>query len=149
MSAATDLDMDKVNTFAFKVVGDITSVMMGTLGVIADRLGLASRPLRLDVDELPQLRLPCILHWDLNHFVVLKSVGRGGATIHDPLAGVRRLTLPELSRHFTGVALELTPTKRFEPAAAPPRVARGMSGNPSGPTSSTSSGPSTVSVSGT
>ena len=89
---------------------------------IADRIGLASRPLRLDVDELPRLRLPCILHWDLNHFVVLKSVGRGGATIHDPLAGVRRLTLPELSRHFTGVALELTPTKRFEPAAAPPRV---------------------------
>lgn len=89
---------------------------------IADRLGLASRPLRLDVDELPRLKLPCILHWDLNHFVVLKSVGRGGATIHDPLAGARRLTLPELSRHFTGVALELTPTKRFEPAAAPPRV---------------------------
>ena len=37
------------------------------------------------------LRTPCILHWDLNHFVVLKSVGRGGITIHDPAEGVRRL----------------------------------------------------------
>ena len=89
---------------------------------IADQLGMVARPLRLDLDELPQLKLPCILHWDLNHFVVLKSIGRGGATVHDPLAGVRRLSLSELSRHFTGVALELTPTNRFELAQAPPRV---------------------------
>ncbi len=89
---------------------------------IADQIGLASRPLRLEVDELALLKLPCILHWNLNHFVVLKSVGRTGVVIHDPGFGVRRLSLQQVSRHFTGVALELTPTSRFEPATAPPRV---------------------------
>jgi ATP-binding cassette subfamily B protein RaxB len=89
---------------------------------IADQLGFATRPLRLELEELPKLRTPCILHWDLNHFVVLVSIGRSGAVIHDPAFGLRRMMQTELSRHFTGVALELYPTDRFEPAAAPPRV---------------------------
>ncbi|WP_211242018.1 peptidase domain-containing ABC transporter [Roseivivax halodurans] len=89
---------------------------------VADRIGLASRPVRLEVDELRLLRLPCILHWDLSHFIVLKAVRRGGVTIHDPAEGVRRLSMADLSRHFSGVALELTPTGGFEPAAAPPRI---------------------------
>jgi ATP-binding cassette subfamily B protein RaxB len=89
---------------------------------VADQLGLASRPLRLDLQELAMLQTPCVLHWDLNHFVVLKSVGRSGVTIHDPAEGLRRLSLDDVSRHFTGVALELTPTGGFETAEAPPRV---------------------------
>ena len=51
---------------------------------IASRLGLSSRALRLEPEHLRQLRLPAILHWDLNHFVVLKSIGARGVTIHDP-----------------------------------------------------------------
>jgi ATP-binding cassette, subfamily B, bacterial CvaB/MchF/RaxB len=90
---------------------------------IADRLGLASRPLRLEPEELRLLRTPCVLHWDMSHFVVLKAVGRGGAlVVHDPAVGLRRVTPAEALRHFTGVALELTPTGGFEPASAPPRV---------------------------
>jgi ATP-binding cassette subfamily B protein RaxB len=58
----------------------------------------------------------------MNHFVVLKSVGRGSITIHDPAEGLRRLTLADASRHFTGVALELDPTGGIELEAAPPRV---------------------------
>ena len=42
----------------------------------AAALGFSSRPLRLDMDHLKQLATPCILHWDLNHFVVLKKVTR-------------------------------------------------------------------------
>ncbi|QDA36845.1 peptidase domain-containing ABC transporter (plasmid) [Paracoccus liaowanqingii] len=89
---------------------------------VSDRIGLAARPVRLELDELRLLRLPCILHWDLNHFVVLQAVRRGGVTIHDPAEGVRRLSLAEVSRHFSGVALELTPTGGFEAAEAPPRI---------------------------
>lgn len=64
-----------------------------------------------------QLTLPCILHWNLNHFVVLKRVTRGGKkiTICDPAVGERTLSLAEVSRHFTGVALELTPNANFQP----------------------------------
>jgi ATP-binding cassette subfamily B protein RaxB len=89
---------------------------------IADQLGLAARPLRLELDELGMVKTPCLLHWDLNHFVVLKTAGRTGIVIHDPAVGIRRLTLAEASRHFTGVALELSPTGSFEPATAAPRV---------------------------
>ncbi len=89
---------------------------------IADQIGFASRPLRLELGELALLKTPCILHWDMNHFVVLRQVGRNTATIHDPAVGVRRMGFEELSRHFTGVALELTPTGGFESAAPPPAV---------------------------
>lgn len=89
---------------------------------VADRIGLAARPLRLDLQELAMLRTPCILHWDLNHFVVLKSVSGNRVTIHDPAEGLRRLPMSEVSRHFSGVALELTPSGGFETAEAPPRV---------------------------
>jgi ATP-binding cassette subfamily B protein RaxB len=89
---------------------------------IAGHLGLDARPLRLEPDELPQLATPCILHWDLSHFVVLRRAGAGGVTIHDPAFGVRRLSRAEAQRHFTGVALELSPAQTFAPPAAEPRL---------------------------
>ena len=89
---------------------------------VADQVGLAPRPVRLELEELTQLRTPSILHWDLNHFVVLAHIDGDAVTIHDPAIGLRKLTLVEVSRHFTGVALELSPTSRFESAEAPPRV---------------------------
>lgn len=85
----------------------------------AAALQLNGRPLRLDVGALPKLTLPCILHWDLNHFVVLTSVkkslrGRVVLTLLDPAVGERKITLEEASKHFTGIALELTPGPAFE-----------------------------------
>ncbi|MBQ5940034.1 peptidase domain-containing ABC transporter [Massilia sp. AB1] len=85
-------------------------------------LGLAARPLRLDLDELRELVLPCILHWDLNHFVVLEKVSRADITILDPAVGRRRVAMADVSRHFTGVALELTPTVEFEEQPPKPRL---------------------------
>jgi len=89
---------------------------------MADRLGFASRPVRLELDELRLLRTPCILHWDLNHFVVLKRATREDIVIHDPAVGVRRLPMTVVSKHFTGVALELTSVGGFQPSQAAPRV---------------------------
>ncbi|WP_317201218.1 peptidase domain-containing ABC transporter [Janthinobacterium sp.] len=84
------------------------------LMAMAHGLSLQTRPLKLDMQHLPDLKLPCILHWDLNHFVVLKSVTPKHALIHDPAVGERRLALAEFSKHFTGVALELTPGAQFQ-----------------------------------
>ena len=88
----------------------------------ASALNFSSRPLRLELDELSQLQRPCILHWDLNHFVVLKKVGWGHVQILDPAVGERRLAWAEVSQHFTGVALELTPNAQFEPTQPKQRV---------------------------
>ena len=81
---------------------------------LAARLDMTARPLRLDLDLLGKLRTPAILHWDLNHFVVLTEVGRRTAVIHDPARGRSTMTFAEVSKHFTGVALEITPTDDFE-----------------------------------
>jgi ATP-binding cassette, subfamily B, bacterial CvaB/MchF/RaxB len=89
---------------------------------MADALSLQSRALRAEPADLPQLQLPCILHWDMNHFVVLVAVKGSSATIHDPARGCRQLRLEELSRHFTGVVLELSPTASFVPRDERQRV---------------------------
>ncbi|MEM5553259.1 peptidase domain-containing ABC transporter [Pseudoalteromonas neustonica] len=81
---------------------------------IADKLKLSSRALRLDLEHLSQLKTPCILHWDMNHFVVLKKVTKKSIEIHDPGLGERKYTMEEFSKHFTGVALELSPTEEFK-----------------------------------
>ena len=88
---------------------------MADLVRLAGQLQLNSRALRAEMLHLPELVLPCVLHWDLNHFVVLTEVSRGAAVIHDPARGVRRLSMAEVSKHFTGVVLELTPQADFKP----------------------------------
>lgn len=87
-----------------------------SLIAIADQMGFAGRPVRLPLEQLVNLAMPAILHWDLNHFVVIESVKGGRALIHDPIGRSHHYSLAELSDHFTGVALELHPVDDFEPA---------------------------------
>jgi ATP-binding cassette, subfamily B, bacterial CvaB/MchF/RaxB len=82
---------------------------------IAAQMHFTPRALRAELSHLSQLQLPCVLHWELNHFVVLTKVTSKGAVIHDPARGVRRLTTAEVSKAFTGVVLELTPAADFKP----------------------------------
>lgn len=84
----------------------------------ASALDLAPRAVRLEVDEIGQLALPAILHWDLNHFVVLERVTSKFAYLLDPARGRVRMSHSAIGRHFTGVALELTPTPDFKPVEA-------------------------------
>jgi ATP-binding cassette subfamily B protein RaxB len=81
---------------------------------IASTMGLATRALRADMPHLNRLRLPCILHWDHSHFVVLTRVGRRRVVIHDPAIGRRSVPKEEVSKRFTGVVLEAWPADGFE-----------------------------------
>lgn len=89
-------------------------VSLETLITLSAQMELGARALRLDLEEMNQLQLPAILHWNLNHFVVLKSVKRNKIVIHDPASGERQMTIRQASDHFTGVALELLPTTNFK-----------------------------------
>ena len=80
---------------------------------VAAQLHFACRPLRFELEHLGQLRPPAILHWDLNHFVVLKAVTKKGIVVQDPAAGERCLPVAEASKHLSGVALELSPSDEF------------------------------------
>jgi ATP-binding cassette subfamily B protein RaxB len=88
-------------------------VTLRALMRVANHLQLTARPVRLEMPDLAELRLPAILHWNMTHFVVLKSVTGKGIVIHDPAHGERSITLAEASKHFTGIALELSPTEAF------------------------------------
>ncbi|AGO56070.1 putative microcin-H47 secretion/processing ATP-binding protein MchF [Serratia plymuthica 4Rx13] len=89
---------------------------------IAEQLGLSSRPLSLDIDELSALKMPCILHWEFNHFVVLVSIRHNCVVLHDPALGRRIISLVEVSHSFTGVALEVWPSSAFEAHAVHKRL---------------------------
>ena len=85
-----------------------------SLIAVAEKLGMSSRPLKVELESLDQLQTPCVLHWGMNHFVVLRDVKKGSCVIFDPALGERKYTLNDVSAEFTGVALELSPTSEFK-----------------------------------
>lgn len=81
---------------------------------IADQLGFTSRPVQVPLEALPGLVVPAVLHWDMTHYVVLeRAVGRR-FLVHDPAGSSRWMDVEELSRHFTGIALEIQPAEDFQ-----------------------------------
>ena len=92
------------------------------LSKTAERAGLKNRALSLDLDEIKQLKLPCIIHWGMNHYVVLTKVRKSSYVVHDPALGKRIIGLQEMSNNFTGVALELWPDQNFQQEKAKARL---------------------------
>jgi len=89
----------------------------------AENIGIDAKALQLDVTQLrEQARLPCILHWDQEHFVVLYKISRDKFHIADPARGRYCCTESEFREHWApgapagpeeGVALLLTPLPGF------------------------------------
>lgn len=102
----------------------------GQMIEIADDVGLTGRALRLGLDDLRQLQVPCVLHWGLDHFVVLARVTSRHAEIFDPAIGKRRLPLSEVSKYLSGAALELRPAGGFDkqPATGRRSIGRFLAG---------------------
>jgi ATP-binding cassette, subfamily B, bacterial CvaB/MchF/RaxB len=113
MVAFYDGHRTDMNSLRRRYAVSLNGVTLRDLMEIAAHLGLACRPLRIEVDHLYQLRLPAILHWDMDHFVVLKACKKHGIVVHDPAAGEKWFPIAEASRHLTGVVLELSPTEEF------------------------------------
>jgi ATP-binding cassette, subfamily B, bacterial CvaB/MchF/RaxB len=104
-----------LNTLRRRHPVSLKGVTLRAMIQVASQMQFACRPLRFELAHVRQLRLPTIVHWDMNHFVVLKSVARRGITIHDPNLGERFFPINEASKHLTGVALELSPAPGFLP----------------------------------
>lgn len=87
-----------------------------TLMAIAEALNLETRALKVDIDQINDLQIPAIIHWNFNHFVVLVEIKHNGKrfVLHDPSKGVMSCTKQEFSQSYTGVALEMAPTIDFE-----------------------------------
>lgn len=80
---------------------------------MCESMYLSARAVRCGLVELRQLRTPCVLHWELSHFVVLRKVAGSHLVLHDPARGLVRESFADADRKFTGVALELLPTPEF------------------------------------
>lgn len=115
------LNIDLFN-FRHRYGSPSQGVTLMSLSKTAEHAGLKSRALSLDLDEIKQLKLPCVIHWGLNHYVVLTKVRKSSFIVHDPALGKRVIGIQEMSNNFTGVALELWPDQNFQQEQAKSRL---------------------------
>jgi ATP-binding cassette subfamily B protein RaxB len=96
-----------------RLAPSMKGVTLQHIAAIAQTMKLSPRGVQAPLEALGKLRLPAILHWDMNHFVVLTRADGRRITVLDPARGKRVLPLAEASRHYTGVAMEFTPAEGF------------------------------------
>ena len=85
--------------------------------IAAAKYGLDAKAYRLEPEDLKtEVDLPCILHWEFNHFVVLCGFKKGRAVINDPARGRLVISMERLDEAFTGICLNFKVTERFEPS---------------------------------
>ena len=90
----------------------------------ARTFGLEAKGFRKEPATLNELPMPCILHWNFNHFVVLEGIDGGDVYINDPAIGRRRTDMVELDLAFTGVVLAMEPTAAFQRSGSKPQGLR-------------------------
>jgi ATP-binding cassette, subfamily B, bacterial CvaB/MchF/RaxB len=81
---------------------------------VAGGLNFSCRAIQCPLEDINQLTYPCLLHWNMEHFVVLTGVSNNAFYINDPALGKRKLNSAQFSEAYTGIALELTPTTAFK-----------------------------------
>lgn len=92
----------------------------------AEWYGLKAEGYEIDVDHLHELKLPAILYWDYNHFIVLEGFSGEKVFINDPATGPRQIDHEELKEHHSNVALEFTPTPSFKKGGNYPSLWQGI-----------------------
>src|SRR5213078_4138264 len=86
-----------LNTLRRRHPISLKGVTLRGLIQVANQLHLGCRAIRFELAHLSLILVPAIVHWDMNHFVVLKSVTRRGIEIHDPAGGERFFLMSEAS----------------------------------------------------
>lgn len=85
--------------------------------------GLSAKGYRYDANELKgNVKFPCVIHWNFNHFVVLCGFKGGKAIINDPARGACEVPMQELDMSFTGICMIFEPEEHFEPCGKPKSV---------------------------
>ena len=88
--------------------------------IAARSYGFEAQGYRCEVDSLrEEVALPCIIHWNFNHFVVLDGIKGKYAYINDPARGEVKVPMEEFDNAFTGICLQITPGPDFKPGGKP------------------------------
>lgn len=103
---------------------NIAGVSMLGIAEGAKNVGFQTMTATASTEELKEITLPCILHWNQNHFVILHNILKNGKRyeIADPGKGLISYTRKEFESHWissstdgepSGIVMQLTPTKDF------------------------------------
>lgn len=105
----------KIDLFSLRGIDEPSMNGSSMLDIVKllEKLKFNTRAIRVEITDLKYVQYPAILHWNMNHFVVLKSINSQYAIIHDPATGRRKISLSELSHSFTGIVLETEKSPNF------------------------------------
>ena len=91
----------------------------------AQNYGFEVKAYRYSLESIRKnAKFPCIIHWNMNHFVVLKGFRGNHAYLNDPARGAVKVTMDEFDASFTGVTLIIEPSESFEPGGKPKSTLR-------------------------
>lgn len=116
-----NVSLDEINSICVP-----TKEGMSMLGIknTALRLGFECSAFKAPLDIFSHVRIPCLLHWDQNHYVVLYGVDKRGKKykVADPGKGLISYERKEFEDHWgsfmrnnevCGILMELTPTEKI------------------------------------
>lgn len=86
---------------------------------VARLYGFEAKGYRVEASAVETLPLPCIIHWNMNHFVVLCGINKKYAYINDPARGEVKIPLEQFNTSFTGIAVVIRPGEGFAPSGKP------------------------------
>lgn len=92
------------------------------LVLAARRYGMIADGYAIELENLPEVTLPCIAYWNFNHFLVVEGYNRSRVFLNDPEGGRRQISWKAFARSFTGVILEIEPGSEFAKGGRQPNV---------------------------
>jgi NHLM bacteriocin system ABC transporter peptidase/ATP-binding protein len=84
--------------------------------------GLIAKGYRKEPVAIKEMRLPAVIHWNFNHFLVLEGFDKGKVYLNDPGSGPRVITEEEFDQSFTGIVLTFEPGPDFVKSGAKPSM---------------------------
>ncbi len=91
----------------------LKGVTLSQLKNMAEKVGLLVKVMYVDQKQVTSVQLPCIIHWNSNHFVVVRKMAINCVVVHDPARGVRSIPKKQFEQEFSGIVLEVAPSNTF------------------------------------
>jgi len=89
---------------------------------VARMYGFEAKGFRAEPSNLNTIPMPCVIHWNMNHFVVLTKITNKLAYINDPARGEVKVPIEQFKTSFSGIVIAITPGKEFKPGGKPVSV---------------------------
>jgi ATP-binding cassette subfamily B protein len=93
---------------------DLSGSSLANLAHASEQLGFSTRAMKLDYETLMSIQLPCIVHWQGYHFIVVHRISEKLVWVADPALGLRKYDRSYFNERWNGITLVLEPTIQFE-----------------------------------